>query len=60
MAMYVDFILAKGRAMKKYTAPKAECLVNLTEEVMTDTSLNVLDNYDYEEGGKGGIVIEFN
>ena len=45
--------------MKKYTAPKAECLVNLTEEVMTNTSLNVVDNFNYEEGGKGEIVIEF-
>lgn len=46
--------------MKKYESPRADLLLSLTEEVMTDTSLTIADNFDYDNGDEGGIVIEFN
>ena len=50
----------KEEIMKKYESPRADLLLSLTEEVMTDTSLTIADNYNYENGDEGGIVIEFN
>ena len=46
--------------MKNYESPRADLLLSLSEEVMTDTSLTIEENYNYDNEDEGGIVIEFN
>ena len=50
----------KEEIMKNYESPRADLLLSLSEEVMTDTSLTIEENYNYDNEDEGGIVIEFN